>query len=164
MGPKPCYSSVADRRWQIQPHQQGLALQRHHHDHQETKPRRFQRLSRVCTEMVTLGMLHHPNIIKILGYCMTGFDRLRIYKFIQNGCLDQWLQQEQNVATPTLSWRTRIQIVRGASQLWLKIFQLLNRISIWIYTVFYECYNVIKIDIRNKMEEEYFYDCYGVIY
>ena len=114
--------------------------------------------------MVTLGMLRHPNIVKILGYCMTGFDRLRIYEFIQNGCLDQWLQQEQNVATPTLSWRTRIQIVRGVSQLWLKIFQLLNRISIWIYTVFYECYNVIKIDIRNKMEEEYFYDCYGVIY
>ena len=45
-----------------------------------------------------------------------------------------------------------------------KVFQLLNRISIWIYTAFYECYNVIKIDIRNKMEEEYFYDCYVVIY
>nr|POF23455.1 phytosulfokine receptor 2 [Quercus suber] len=46
---------------------------------------------------------------------MTGSDRLLTYEFIQNGCLDQWLQQEQNVATPTLSWRTRIQIVTGVA-------------------------------------------------
>ncbi|KAK7841288.1 putative serine/threonine-protein kinase pbl1 [Quercus suber] len=60
-----------------------------------------------CTEMVTLGMLRHPKIVKILGYCMTGSDRLLTYEFIQN--------QEQNVATPTLSWRTRIQIVWGVA-------------------------------------------------
>ena len=45
-----------------------------------------------------------------------------------------------------------------------KVFQLLNRISTWICTAFYECYNVIKIEIRDKMEEEYFYDCNDVIY
>lgn len=31
-------------------------------------------------------------------------------------------------------------------------------------TAFYECCNVIKTDIRNKMEEEYFYDCCDFIY
>ena len=68
-----------------------------------------------CTEMVTLGMLRHPKIVKILDYCMTGSDRLLTYEFIQNGCLDQWLQQEQNVTTPMYFWRTRIQIVRDVA-------------------------------------------------
>ena len=78
-------------------------------------PDAFKGSREFCTEMVTLGMLHHPKIIKILGYCMNGSDRLLIYEFIRNGCLDQWLQQEQNVATPTWSWRTRIQSVRGVA-------------------------------------------------
>ena len=51
-------------------------------------PDAFKGSREFCTEMVTLGMLRHPNIVKILGYCMTGFDRLRIYEFSQNDCLD----------------------------------------------------------------------------
>ena len=70
-------------------------------------PDAFKGSRKFYTEMVTLGMLRHPNIVKILGYCMTGSDRLLTYEFSQNGCLDQWSQQKQNVATPTLSWRTR---------------------------------------------------------
>uniref|UniRef100_A0A7N2LGD6 Serine-threonine/tyrosine-protein kinase catalytic domain-containing protein n=1 Tax=Quercus lobata TaxID=97700 RepID=A0A7N2LGD6_QUELO len=47
-------------------------------------PDAFKGSREFCTEMVTLGMLRHPNIVKILGYCM----RLRIYEFSQNDCLD----------------------------------------------------------------------------
>ncbi|KAK7851175.1 phytosulfokine receptor 1 [Quercus suber] len=67
--------------------------------------------------MVTLGMLDHPNIAKIFGYCMSGSDRLLIYEFFQNGSLDRWLhlEQEQDMATLMLSWGTRIQIVKGVA-------------------------------------------------
>ncbi|GMY29515.1 putative serine/threonine-protein kinase [Fagus crenata] len=70
-------------------------------------------LGNLRAEMETLGKLRHPNIVKFLGYCMSGSDRLLIYEFIQKGSLDQWLQQEQDVSS--LSWGTRIQIVKGVA-------------------------------------------------
>ncbi|XP_075644241.1 putative serine/threonine-protein kinase PBL22 [Castanea sativa] len=80
-------------------------------------PDAFKGFREFWAEMVTLGMLHHPNIAKIFGYCMSGSDRLLIYEFFQNGSLDRWLhlEQEQDVAASTLSWGTRIQIVKGVA-------------------------------------------------
>ncbi|XP_050280515.1 leucine-rich repeat receptor protein kinase EMS1-like [Quercus robur] len=80
-------------------------------------PDAFKGFREFWAEMVTLGMLHHPNIAKIFGYCISGSDRLLIYEFFQNGSLDRWLhlEQEQDVDTLTLSWGTRIQIVKGVA-------------------------------------------------
>nr|XP_023881698.1 putative serine/threonine-protein kinase [Quercus suber] len=78
-------------------------------------PDAFKGFREFWAEMVTLGMLHHPNIVKILGYCMTSSDRLLIYEFFQNGSLDQWLPLEQKQDAATLSWGTRIQIVKGVA-------------------------------------------------
>ena len=75
-------------------------------------PDAFKGFREFWAEMVTLGMLHHPNIVKILGYCMTNSDRLLMYEFFQNGSLDQLLQQEQEVP---ISWGIRIQIVKGVA-------------------------------------------------
>ena len=58
-------------------------------------PDAFKGFREFWAEMVTLGMLHHPNIAKIFGYCMSGSDRLLIYEFFQNGSLDRWLHLEQ---------------------------------------------------------------------
>nr|POE75314.1 leucine-rich repeat receptor protein kinase msp1 [Quercus suber] len=74
-------------------------------------PDAFQGFREFRAEMETLGKLRHPNIVKILGWCVSGNDRLLIYEFVQKGSLDQWLQQEQDV--PTLSWGTRVKIVKG---------------------------------------------------
>ena len=80
-------------------------------------PDAFKGSQEFWAEMVTLGMLHHPNIVKILGYCMTDSNRLLIYEFIQNGSLDQrlHLQEEEKQDVATLSWVNRIQIVRGVA-------------------------------------------------
>ncbi|KAK7857416.1 leucine-rich repeat receptor protein kinase ems1 [Quercus suber] len=80
-------------------------------------PDAFKGFREFWAEMVTLGMLHHPNIVKILGYCMKGSDRLLIYEFFQKGNLDQWLhlKQKPDASTVTLSWGTRIQIVKGVA-------------------------------------------------
>ena len=75
-------------------------------------PDAFKGFREFWAEMVTLGMLHHPNIVKILGYCMTNSDRLLMFEFFQNGSLDQLLQQEQEVP---ISWGIRIQIVKGVA-------------------------------------------------
>ncbi|XP_050269348.1 putative serine/threonine-protein kinase [Quercus robur] len=77
-------------------------------------PDAFQGFREFRAEMETLGKLRHPNIVKILGWCVSGNERLLIYEFVQKGSLDQWLQQEQDV--PTLSWGTRVKIVKGVAK------------------------------------------------
>ncbi|KAK6246444.1 hypothetical protein SCA6_009534 [Theobroma cacao] len=83
-------------------------------------PNAFQGLREFRAEMETLGKLRHPNIVKILGFCSSGLDRVLIYEFIEKGSLDQWLydtsateEQENSVGRLTLSWETRKKIVRG---------------------------------------------------
>lgn len=67
--------------------------------------------------METLGKLGHQNIVKILGFCSSGVDRVLIYEFIERGSLDQWLydeEQENSVGRRLpLSWNTRKKIVIG---------------------------------------------------
>ncbi|XP_057537936.1 leucine-rich repeat receptor protein kinase EMS1 [Amaranthus tricolor] len=78
----------------------------------------FQGLREFCAETETLGKLRHPNIIKILGYCVSGSDLLLIYEFIEKGSLDQWL-----LDTPPsfdsnwvpLSWNLRVKIIKGVA-------------------------------------------------
>uniref|UniRef100_A0A2N9F2T7 Protein kinase domain-containing protein n=1 Tax=Fagus sylvatica TaxID=28930 RepID=A0A2N9F2T7_FAGSY len=76
-------------------------------------PDAFQGFREFRAEMEILSKLHHPNIVKILGYCMSGSVRLLIYEFMQKGSLDQWLRQEQDAYS--LSWGTRIQIIKDVA-------------------------------------------------
>lgn len=86
-------------------------------------PDAFQGLREFRAEMETLGKIQHPNIVKILGFCATGSDRVLIYEFIEKGNLDQWLydtSSEEGVAgdvelRPPLTWNTRMKIITGVA-------------------------------------------------
>ncbi|KAI3464691.1 hypothetical protein Pfo_021354 [Paulownia fortunei] len=86
-------------------------------------PDAFQGLREFRAEMETLGKIRHPNIVKILGYCATGSDRVLIYEFIEKGSLDQWLYDSSSeedyddveLRLP-LSWHTRMKIVRAVAK------------------------------------------------
>ncbi|GFP86931.1 phytosulfokine receptor 2 [Phtheirospermum japonicum] len=84
----------------------------------------FQGLREFRAEMETLGKIRHSNIVKILGYCATGLDRVLIYEFIERGSLDQWLYDTSSeefcvdnveLRLP-LSWNTRMNIIRGVAK------------------------------------------------
>ncbi|CAL5386350.1 unnamed protein product [Camellia sinensis] len=84
----------------------------------------FQGFREFRAEMETLGKLRHPNIVTILGYCATGWDRILIYEFIENDSLDQWLldtsSSKNDVSTSLvprlpLSWETRLKIIKGVA-------------------------------------------------
>uniref|UniRef100_A0A5B7B9X4 Putative phytosulfokine receptor 2 n=1 Tax=Davidia involucrata TaxID=16924 RepID=A0A5B7B9X4_DAVIN len=82
----------------------------------------FQGFREFRAEMETLGKLGHQNIVKILGYCATGSDRVLIYEFIEKGNLDQWLHDtspssEHEASAPSLqlSWETRLKIISGVA-------------------------------------------------
>ncbi|KAJ0759786.1 putative transferase, protein kinase RLK-Pelle-RLCK-VIIa-2 family [Helianthus annuus] len=67
-------------------------------------------------EVNFLGYMAHPNIIKLLGYCMDEPERLLVYDYMPNKSLDRFLFTDTpNVAVP-LSWRTRLLIMIGVAR------------------------------------------------
>ncbi|KAF7851834.1 hypothetical protein BT93_L1997 [Corymbia citriodora subsp. variegata] len=90
------------------------------------EPDAFQGFREFQAEMETLGKLQHPNIVKILGYCVSNSDRVLVYEFIEKGSLDQWLYDttsetsdlswsKSSVERRPLSWDTRMKIIKGVA-------------------------------------------------
>lgn len=39
-------------------------------------------------EVLTLSLLHHPNLVNLIGYCADGDQRLLVHEFISGGTLE----------------------------------------------------------------------------
>ncbi|CAL5338436.1 unnamed protein product [Camellia sinensis] len=55
------------------------------------KPEGFQGHKEWLTEVNYLGQLHHPNLVKLIGYCSEGDNRLLVYEFMPKGSLENHL-------------------------------------------------------------------------
>ncbi|RWW10033.1 hypothetical protein GW17_00026441 [Ensete ventricosum] len=67
-------------------------------------------------EMDTLGRIRHPNLVRMLGFCVAGRDRVLIYEYLENGSLDQWLHEPDADGRPRrLPWPARVRIIRGVA-------------------------------------------------
>ncbi|CAH9086417.1 unnamed protein product [Cuscuta europaea] len=55
------------------------------------KPEGFQGHKEWLTEVNYLGQLHHPNLVKLIGYCYQGDHRLLVYEFLPKGTLKNHL-------------------------------------------------------------------------
>ncbi|XP_004303452.1 PREDICTED: serine/threonine-protein kinase At5g01020 [Fragaria vesca subsp. vesca] len=64
-------------------------------------------------ELVFLGQLRHPNIVKLIGYCCEEEHRLLVYEHIARGSLEDQLFRRYSAALP---WSTRMKIAVGASK------------------------------------------------
>ena len=68
-------------------------------------------------EVQFLGVLEHPNLVKLLGYCAVdserGAQRLLVYEFMPNKSLEDHLFRRAN---PPLSWNKRLQVILGAAE------------------------------------------------
>ncbi|GMI98249.1 PBS1-like 19 [Hibiscus trionum] len=68
-------------------------------------------------EVQFLGVVEHPNLVKLIGYCAVdgerGIQRLLVYEFMQNKSLEDHLFRR---VFPPLSWKTRLHIILGAAQ------------------------------------------------
>lgn len=42
-------------------------------------------------EVDFLGQLHHPNLVKLIGYCIEDDQRLLVYEFMTRGSLENHL-------------------------------------------------------------------------
>lgn len=43
------------------------------------------------SEVNFLGQLHHPNLVKLIGYCQEGENRLLVYEYMARGSLESYL-------------------------------------------------------------------------
>ncbi|KAI4315182.1 hypothetical protein L6164_028021 [Bauhinia variegata] len=79
--------------------------------------RGFQGHKEWLAEVQFLGIVNHPNLVKLLGYCSVdgerGIQRLLVYEFMPNRSLEDHVF---NNASPVLPWKTRLQIMLGAAQ------------------------------------------------
>ncbi|CAL1376027.1 unnamed protein product [Linum trigynum] len=68
-------------------------------------------------EVQFLGIVNHPNLVKLLGYCSVdderGIQRLLVYEYMTNKSLEDHLFSR---GLPVLPWRTRLEIMLGAAE------------------------------------------------
>lgn len=77
------------------------------------KPEGFQGHKEWLTEVTYLGQLHHPNLVKLIGYCTEGNDRLLVYEFMPKGSLENHLFRR---GPQPLPWATRLKVAIGAAR------------------------------------------------
>ncbi|GJS65891.1 serine/threonine-protein kinase PBL27 [Tanacetum coccineum] len=66
-------------------------------------------------EVLMLSLLHHPNLVNLIGYCADGDQRLLVYEFMPLGSLEDHLHDLAPDKEP-LDWNTRMKIAAGAAK------------------------------------------------
>ncbi|MBA0574635.1 hypothetical protein Golob_001823 [Gossypium lobatum] len=66
-------------------------------------------------EVLTLSMAEHPNLVKLIGFCAEGDQRLLVYEYMPLGSLENHLYELPASRKP-LDWNTRMKIAAGAAR------------------------------------------------
>ncbi|GLT25423.1 hypothetical protein SLA2020_005530 [Shorea laevis] len=64
-------------------------------------------------EVETITRVHHKHLVSLVGYCITGAERLLVYEFVPNKTLEFHLHGRQQ---PVLDWDTRLKIAIGSAK------------------------------------------------
>ncbi|CAN0926926.1 Serine/threonine-protein kinase PCRK1 [Linum grandiflorum] len=69
------------------------------------------------TEVNVLGVVEHPNLVKLVGYCADdderGIQRLLIYEFMPNGSVEDHLSSRAETPLP---WNMRLRVAQDAAR------------------------------------------------
>ncbi|RID48857.1 hypothetical protein BRARA_I05336, partial [Brassica rapa] len=66
-------------------------------------------------EVLTLSLADHPNLVKLIGFCAEGDQRLLVYEYMPLGSLEDHLHDLPPAKNP-LDWNTRMKIAAGAAR------------------------------------------------
>ncbi|XP_068645749.1 serine/threonine-protein kinase PBL27-like [Aristolochia californica] len=67
------------------------------------------------TELMMQSLLHHPNIVNVVGYCADGDQRLVVHEFMPLGPLEYHLHDLPS-GKKCLDWSTRMKIAAGVAK------------------------------------------------
>lgn len=79
----------------------------------------FQGFGEWMAEILLLGRLEHPNLVRLLGYSTDRDEAVLVYELLENGSLDSWLFQDDSSGSfkhRALTWSERVQIALDATQ------------------------------------------------
>ncbi|KAK3407075.1 probable serine/threonine-protein kinase PBL7 isoform X1 [Eucalyptus grandis] len=66
-------------------------------------------------EVLMLSLLHHPNLVNLIGYCADGDQRLLVYEYMPLGSLEDHLH-DASPGKKQLDWNTRMKVAAGAAK------------------------------------------------
>ncbi|WOH07414.1 hypothetical protein DCAR_0726844 [Daucus carota subsp. sativus] len=66
-------------------------------------------------EVEAIGNVRHKNLVRLLGYCIEGTQRMLVYEYVSNGNLDQWLHGAMS-HQGYLTWEARMKVVQGTAR------------------------------------------------
>ncbi|KAK7292971.1 hypothetical protein RJT34_15830 [Clitoria ternatea] len=66
-------------------------------------------------EVLMLSLLHHPNLVNLIGYCADGDQRLLVYEYMPLGSLEDHLF-EVGPQKKALDWQTRMKVALDAAK------------------------------------------------
>ncbi|KAG6641565.1 hypothetical protein I3843_09G081200 [Carya illinoinensis] len=65
-------------------------------------------------EVVLVAKLQHRNLVRLLGFCLEGNERLLVYEFVPNNSLDRYIFDPKKSAN--LDWESRYKIIKGIAR------------------------------------------------
>ncbi|XP_072974105.1 probable receptor-like protein kinase At2g42960 [Typha angustifolia] len=66
-------------------------------------------------EVEAIGHVRHKNLVRLLGYCVEGTNRILVYEYVNNGNLEQWLHGAMR-QHGVLSWENRMKVILGTAK------------------------------------------------
>lgn len=66
-------------------------------------------------EVKTLGLIHHVNLVRLLGFCTQNGHHMLIYEFMPNSSLDRWIFNDEPQRAK-LDWEQRKIIAVGVAR------------------------------------------------
>ncbi|KAK7250868.1 hypothetical protein RIF29_33601 [Crotalaria pallida] len=64
-------------------------------------------------EIDIISRVHHRHLVSLVGYCISGGQRMLVYEFVPNQTLEHHLHGK---GVPTMDWPTRMRIARGSAK------------------------------------------------
>ncbi|CAK8560102.1 unnamed protein product [Lathyrus sativus] len=65
-------------------------------------------------ELNVIGLTHHKNLVRLLGFCEGGSERLLVYEYMSNGTLSSLLFNADEKQKP--SWKLRLELAIGIAR------------------------------------------------
>ncbi|KAK4742931.1 hypothetical protein SAY87_000932 [Trapa incisa] len=64
-------------------------------------------------EVEIISRVHHRHLLSLVGYCITGSQRMMVYDFVPNNTMEYHLHKQ---GRPVMEWETRLRIAVGSAK------------------------------------------------